>query len=103
MSALLLTKSSGSENHIGKTAYVDDFVENLECAYSNFMQRLRVNSVTESKFLFWVLNSYIARIQFKIFSKSNEVIFFLKVKSKFKASFLKAFKNSLLISFLIFS
>lgn len=68
---LLLTKSSGSENHIGKTAYVDDFVENLECAYSNFMQRLRVNSVTESKFLFWVLNSYIARIQFKIFSKST--------------------------------
>jgi len=35
---LLITKSSGSEVHIGKTSYVTEEVEELRCTYSNFMQ-----------------------------------------------------------------
>ena len=40
---LVITKSSGSSLHIGKTTIVTAEIESLHCCFSNFMQRLRVN------------------------------------------------------------
>jgi type I restriction enzyme, S subunit len=39
---LVVTKSSGSELHIGKTSLVDSSIAALGSCFSNFMQRLRV-------------------------------------------------------------
>jgi type I restriction enzyme S subunit len=60
---LLLTKSSGSELHIGKTALVDNDVSKLRCAYSNFMQRLRPIKSVSSRYLFYYLNNDVGRSQ----------------------------------------
>ena len=38
---LLLTKSSGSSLHIGKTTLVTAEIAEMSCCYSNFMQRIR--------------------------------------------------------------
>jgi type I restriction enzyme S subunit len=40
-SDLLMTKSSGSALHIGKTTLVTAEIAVLRCCYSNFMQRVR--------------------------------------------------------------
>jgi len=53
---LLVTKSSGSALHIGKSGYVNNDIANKECCYSNFMQRLRVNNNINPKFIYWILN-----------------------------------------------
>jgi len=58
---LLITKSSGSKLHIGKTALVTKKIEQLNCCFSNFMQRLRPKDEMLPKLLFYFLNSYIAR------------------------------------------
>lgn len=69
---LLITKSSGSKLHIGKTSIVDDFIENLNCSYSNFMQRLRVNPATNHpKYFYYFFNSNIGREQYDYFSNST--------------------------------
>jgi len=68
---LLITKSSGSDLHIGKTAFVDDYVAGLQCCYSNFMQRLRINTKNYSKYYFWVLNSEISKLQYLYNTKST--------------------------------
>ncbi len=68
---LLITKSSGSELHIGKTALVNKEIDELECCFSNFMQRLRPNKGVSSKLLFYFFNSYIAREQYNYFSQST--------------------------------
>ena len=60
---LVVTKSSGSPNHIGKTTLVDDEVEQMHCCFSNFMQRLRLDKVTASAFVWRNLNSPIGREQ----------------------------------------
>ncbi|MGM9991771.1 MAG: restriction endonuclease subunit S [Candidatus Bruticola sp.] len=61
---LLLTKSSGSDLHIGKTTIVDEEVERLDCFYSNFIQRIRVKDEHSARFFWYILNSIIARQQF---------------------------------------
>jgi type I restriction enzyme S subunit len=61
---LLITKSSGSELHIGKTSIVTEEVASLQCCFSNFMQRLRCSNVLLPKLVFYVLNSPIGREQF---------------------------------------
>lgn len=45
---LIITKSSGSEEHIGKTSLIDKATADLQCCYSNFLQRLRVNGEASS-------------------------------------------------------
>lgn len=60
---LLLTKSSGSFRHLGKVALVNHEMESEGYAFSNFMQRLRVSKRITSNFLFYVLNSKIAKSQ----------------------------------------
>ena len=58
---LLVTKSSGSEDHLGKTALVSIEVATLQAAFSNFMQRLRVSRGHEPRYYYYLLNSYVGR------------------------------------------
>ncbi|MDP3149624.1 MAG: hypothetical protein Q8N83_10900, partial [Ignavibacteria bacterium] len=68
---LLVTKSSGSQLHIGKTALVTKRIEEQNCCYSNFMQRLRPFNIEASKFLHIFLNSNLARDQYNYLSNST--------------------------------
>lgn len=68
---LLITKSSGSESHIGKTALVTQEIENLSPCFSNFMQRVRPSDGLNSRFLYYFLNSFISREQFNYFSTTT--------------------------------
>lgn len=68
---LVVTKSSGSQLHIGKTSIVTAEVEAMECCFSNFMQRLRANSATEPRFVYWLLNSPVGREQLAYGSNST--------------------------------
>jgi type I restriction enzyme, S subunit len=68
---LLVTKSSGSSLHIGKTTLVDDEVAALSCCYSNFMQRLRLRDFFLPKLAWYVMNSELARLQFDLLSNST--------------------------------
>lgn len=68
---LLVTKSSGSEQHIGKTSLVTEDVAKLKACYSNFMQRLRVSHKTTPEFVALILNNRIAREQFAYQSNST--------------------------------
>lgn len=68
---LLITKSSGSEFHIGKTTIVDENVASLKACFSNFMQRLRVSDRCNPFFFWYVLNSPVARDQFFYLSNST--------------------------------
>lgn len=60
---LVITKSSGSEFHIGKTSIVSAEVAALGCCFSNFMQRLRCDRRTAPRFAYYILNSPIGREQ----------------------------------------
>ena len=68
---LLVTKSSGSEKHIGKTAIVTKHVESLNCCFSNFMTRLHTNNLFNPKLLYYLLNSVIVKSQFNYMSNST--------------------------------
>ena len=61
---LLVTKSSGSASHIGKTTLVTKAEEEKEYLYSNFLQRLHTNEKMNPSFLWYLLNSPISREQF---------------------------------------
>ena len=62
---LVVTKSSGSALHIGKTSLVTHRVAEMECCFSNFMQRLRVSQkVLSPEFAWSLLNSRVGREQF---------------------------------------
>lgn len=71
---LLVTKSSGSELHIGKTTIVDADVASLNCTYSNFMQRLRVNNLLKARLCWYLLNSDLARSQYCYLQNSTSGI-----------------------------
>lgn len=60
---LLITKSSGSNLHIGKTTLADDYFEKKECYFSNFIQRIRCKDYLP-KLLWYLFNSNIVREQF---------------------------------------
>jgi type I restriction enzyme S subunit len=68
---LLLTKSSGSELHIGKASLVNAEVAGLRACYSNFMQRLRVDARTDPRFVHYWLNNTLCREQFAYLSNST--------------------------------
>ena len=59
---LLITKSSGSDLHIGKTTLADDYFIHHECYYSNFLQRIRCSGYSP-KLLWYLFNSTIIRAQ----------------------------------------
>ena len=71
---LLITKSSGSDLHIGKTTVADKYIESLHCVFSNFIQRLRVNDEMNPEYCWYILNSSIARSQFVYLQNSTSGI-----------------------------
>ncbi len=68
---LLVTKSSGSALHLGKTALVNKRVESLKCGFSNFMQRLRTNIYIIPKYLYFILNTQIGREQINYYGSTT--------------------------------
>ena len=68
---LLVTKSSGSTLHIGKTSIVTQAVAALDCCFSNFMQRLRVKQDTYPRFMWYALNGELGRRQFGYYSDTT--------------------------------
>ena len=68
---LVVTKSSGSSLHIGKTTLVTDEIAQLGCCYSNFMQRLRMKPSFSPSLAWYILNNDIARLQFDLLSNST--------------------------------
>jgi type I restriction enzyme S subunit len=67
---IVLTKSSGSPDHIGKSVIVDKTVSNLKCCYSNFVQRLRFKDYSP-KLYHYILNCYIVREQYRFLTQST--------------------------------
>ncbi|WP_205745679.1 restriction endonuclease subunit S [Egibacter rhizosphaerae] len=54
---LVVVKSSGSADHLGKTAIVGSDVEALEACFSNFVQRLRPCGQADPRYVWYLLNS----------------------------------------------
>ena len=71
---LLITKSSGSEFHIGKTTIAGEYFIDHECYHSNFLQRIRCSIIYKSRFLWYLLNSNIVREQFVYLQNSTSGI-----------------------------
>ncbi len=68
---LVVTKSSGSARHIGKTSLVTDQVAELRPCFSNFMQRLRCSEELEPRIAWYLLNSPVGRQQLILKSNST--------------------------------
>ena len=68
---LLVTKSSGSKHHIGKTSVADEPIAALNCCYSNFMQRLRVSAKHVPQFFWYFMNCPVAREQLVFLSSTT--------------------------------
>ena len=68
---LVVTKSSGSALHIGKTSIVTRDVEALNCCHSNFMQRLRVKKNAMPRYVWYTLNGELGRKQFGYYSDTT--------------------------------
>ena len=68
---LVVTKSSGSALHIGKTTLVSSEIAAMGCCYSNFMQRLRTKRSFMPRLAWYVMNSRFAREQFDLLSNSS--------------------------------
>ena len=68
---IIITKSSGSADHIGKASIADQSVADLEAVYSNFMQRIRVNSRASARYVWHLLNSSFARYHYNVYATST--------------------------------
>jgi type I restriction enzyme, S subunit len=68
---LVVTKSSGSQLHIGKTSYVDKQVAALGFCFSNFMQRLRLKTGNASRLYWHLMNSPVCRQQLVFLSTTT--------------------------------
>ncbi len=68
---LLMTKSSGSSLHIGKTTIVTGEIAKLRCGYSNFMQRIRIKEDYIARFYWYIFNNELARKQLDYLSSST--------------------------------
>ena len=68
---LVVTKSSGSSLHIGKTTIVTAEIAATGCCYSNFMQRIRTRATFLPKLAWYVMNNDLARLQFDLASNST--------------------------------
>ena len=68
---LVVTKSSGSSLHIGKTTIVSKEIAELGCCYSNFMQRVRTKPGFMPKLAWYLMNNDTARLQFDLLSNST--------------------------------
>ena len=68
---LLMTKSSGSSLHIGKTTLAGDYFLTNECYYSNFLQRIRLKNSYYPLFAWFVFNAIFVREQFAYMQNST--------------------------------
>lgn len=68
---LVVTKSSGSALHIGKTTIVTPEIAAMGCCYSNFMQRIRTRPSFKPTLAWYVMNNDISRLQFDLLSNST--------------------------------
>jgi len=68
---LVVTKSSGSQLHIGKTSYVDGDVASLRPCFSNFMQRLRLRAGNAPRLYWFFMNSPACRQQLVYLSSTT--------------------------------
>ena len=68
---IIITKSSGSADHIGKASIADQSVADLEAVYSNFMQRIRINRDASPKYVWHLLNSSFARYHYNVYATST--------------------------------
>jgi type I restriction enzyme S subunit len=68
---IVVTKSSGSQNHIGKASLVTSEIASLKCCYSNFMQRLRTTAALSPNYLAMFLNSRTGRVHYQFTSTST--------------------------------
>ena len=68
---LLLTKSSGSSLHIGKTTLVTAEIAAMRCCYSNFMQRIRTKASFLPQLAWYAMNNDLVRRQFDLLSNST--------------------------------
>ncbi|MCA1704254.1 MAG: restriction endonuclease subunit S, partial [Actinobacteria bacterium] len=60
---IVVVTSSGSADHLGKSALVDDAVAGLGASFSNFLQRLRCGPGASPRFVWYLLNTSAARAQ----------------------------------------
>ena len=60
---LVMTKSGGSNAHIGKTSIVTPNIAAMNCCFSNFMQRIRLDANVNPFLLWYILNSSTGREQ----------------------------------------
>ena len=56
---LIITKSSCSPSHIGKTSLITEDIENLHCCFSNFIQRIAVKENT--LYCWYLMNSSVVK------------------------------------------
>lgn len=68
---LLVTKTSGSSAHIGKTTLVNAEIAATGACFGNFMQRLRVGSRMLPRFLWYLMNLQLVRNQFVLLSTTT--------------------------------
>lgn len=68
---IVVTKSSGSELHIGKASIVNAHLAKEEPAFSNFMQRLRVRRAAVPRYIWYLLNSNRARFHYNVEATST--------------------------------
>lgn len=66
---IIITKSSGSPDHIGKASLIDEVIEGMSCCFSNFLQRIRVNGWP--KYYWYLFNFSIARDQYGLLSTTT--------------------------------
>lgn len=68
---LVITKSSGSSLHIGKTTIVDDLMTLKGFSFGNFMQRIRTKNSFSSRLAWYFMNNRVARLQLDLLSNST--------------------------------
>jgi type I restriction enzyme, S subunit len=66
---ILVVKSSGSNAHLGKAGWVDE--ECVGMSYSNFIQRLRVASDFDPRFVWYFMNCIAMKDQIRILSSTT--------------------------------
>lgn len=68
---IVVTKSSGSSNHIGKSTLVNEEVAALGASFGNFMQRLRFRAEHDPRYFWYLLNHGLVRRQFDELSTTS--------------------------------
>jgi type I restriction enzyme S subunit len=63
---LVVVKSSGSAQHLGKAAIVTQEVAALNACFANFVQRLRPSDDADPRYLWYLLNSHFGASQMAI-------------------------------------